>query len=329
MRFEEYLHFNEETEALHPLPRVPKLLKKFENLILYGPSGSGKYTLALRILATYSKTKLKYEKRVNVATSTGGEVLVKVSDVHYEVDAELLGCNARTNFYEVFAHITEMIDAKFPNNDGVVLCTNFHLVHPELLEIFYSFMQPGIKFILLTEAVSFLPASLMKRCRTVAVPKPGAADVGERLSVKLGPNAKWSNLKDVRLLGAKAPSKTAGEVFAEELVVRCSPPLRIGDTREDLYKVMMVNQNVDDVFWELTKRVLPKVQPSRMEKLTREIVYCMQCHSCNYRPIFHLEFLVCSLFTATFSDSTLHEACASDEKGKKRRDGLKRGKVGA
>jgi hypothetical protein len=293
MRFEEYIHFDAKKSALHPLPKTPRQFKHFENLILYGPSGAGKYTLALRILAEYSKSRLKYEKRVIVSTSTGGEVPVKVSDVHYEVDAELLGCNARTDFYEVFVHIQEMIGAKFPNKDGVVLCTNFHLVHAELLDIFYSFMQSGVKFVLLTEAVSFLPPSLTRRCRTIAVPKPAAPKVCGAFKTKLPKDARWSNLKDLTVFHSNKAA--TAESFADTLARHAlSPSVRISDLREDLYNVTVHNQNMDDVFWQLFRKLSSKIKSDKLPTLFAQIVYCMQCRSCNYRPIFHLEYLVCS-----------------------------------
>jgi Cdc6-like AAA superfamily ATPase len=41
----------------------PKTLGAFENAIVYGPTGSGKYTQVLSLLKRYSPSELKYEKR--------------------------------------------------------------------------------------------------------------------------------------------------------------------------------------------------------------------------------------------------------------------------
>ena len=44
--------------------KLPKDLMDLDNLILYGPSGVGKYSQALYIINRYSASKLKYEKRM-------------------------------------------------------------------------------------------------------------------------------------------------------------------------------------------------------------------------------------------------------------------------
>ena len=36
------------------------------NLILYGPSGSGKYSQSLRLIKKYSPSELKYDKRITL-----------------------------------------------------------------------------------------------------------------------------------------------------------------------------------------------------------------------------------------------------------------------
>ena len=64
--FEEYLN-NYNKINFHPeLNNVKKNIKKmdfFPNLILYGPSGSGKYTQALSIISETFNNDLKYEKK--------------------------------------------------------------------------------------------------------------------------------------------------------------------------------------------------------------------------------------------------------------------------
>ena len=60
---------SKERYNLHPEMRAeyfPTTLKTFENMVLYGPSGSGKYTQVLSILKRFSPSELKYEKKINV-----------------------------------------------------------------------------------------------------------------------------------------------------------------------------------------------------------------------------------------------------------------------
>jgi hypothetical protein len=64
----------------------------------------------------------------------------KISDVHFEIDMETLGCNARLLWTEIFSHIEDVVSSR-QNKFGIILCKNFHTIHSELLENFYSYMQ--------------------------------------------------------------------------------------------------------------------------------------------------------------------------------------------
>ena len=48
-----------------------------------------------------------------------------MSDIHFEIDMELLGCNAKTLFNELYYHIIEIFSTKEGRN-GIILCKNFH-----------------------------------------------------------------------------------------------------------------------------------------------------------------------------------------------------------
>jgi len=301
MRFEEYLAF--ETE-LHPLPKLPPALTDFRHLILYGPAGSGKYTLALRIAATYSKSRLKYDRRVVVATTTLPFTL-KISDVHCEVDMEQLGCTARLLWHDLFTHIAEMVECTFPNKQGILVCTNFHLTHPELLEVFYSYMQQKLKFILVTEAFSFIPAAVAQRCRAVAVPRP----LPESLTACFGralPD--YRNLKELAL--QLPPGIGSPQPLCDKIVDRIEDPT-LGDLsalREDLYALLVHNLNIDQCFWCIARRVLPLVPKERLPALTQQLAFCLQCFANNYRPIFHLEYFTVALWKARHAGVVLQAA---------------------
>ena len=141
--FEDYLASNAK-QNLHPkLEKVyksfPKDLSKLKNLIFYGPKGVGKYTQMLSAIKRYSPSELKYEKKMITVTSKSTHIL-KISDIHYEVDMELLGCNAKLLWNDFFYHIIDILSAS-PDHTGIILCKNFHKIHSELLDIFYSYMQ--------------------------------------------------------------------------------------------------------------------------------------------------------------------------------------------
>ena len=183
--FEEYTT-KTKTENLHP--KLDKLFSKFpanltnlKNLIFYGPSGVGKYSQMLHLIQKYSPTNLKYEKKISV-TYNKQQFFFKISDIHYEVDMSLLGCNSKLLWHDIYQQIADSISAK-PDKAGIIVCKNYHEIHSELLDNFYSYMQKNhsptgtidLKFILLTEELSFIPDPILNCCEIIHVPRPTRA----------------------------------------------------------------------------------------------------------------------------------------------------------
>ena len=113
--FEEYITENNRIN-LHP--KLNKIYNKFpnklvllKNLIFYGPSGSGKYTQMLKSIKQYSPTELKYEKKISV-TYNKQQYFFKISDIHFEIDMSLLGCNSKLLWHEIYQQIIDVISAK-------------------------------------------------------------------------------------------------------------------------------------------------------------------------------------------------------------------------
>ena len=83
---------------LHPelakdLSLFPEKMEDLPNIIFYGPKGVGKYSQVLHLIKKYSPSKLKYERKMNIRHKR--EHVFKISDIHFEIDMELLGCNAK------------------------------------------------------------------------------------------------------------------------------------------------------------------------------------------------------------------------------------------
>jgi hypothetical protein len=95
----------------------------------------------------------------------------------------LLGCNSKILWHEIFFQIVDIISVK-QEKVGIILCKNFHLIHTELLEIFYSYMQQynntqshiQIKFFIITEHLSFLPTPIINACQILKIGRPRKQD---------------------------------------------------------------------------------------------------------------------------------------------------------
>jgi hypothetical protein len=166
--YDDYILSNEKISLQ---PKISSIIKKItptdfnklNNIILYGPSGVGKYTSSLEIIKKYSPSHLKYEKKLNIVFNKQ-EYYFKISDIHYEIDMSLLGCNSKLLWHDIYLQIVDIISLK-PDKKGIILCKYFNEIQIELLDNFYSYLQSNlslhIKFILITESLSFLPDNIL------------------------------------------------------------------------------------------------------------------------------------------------------------------------
>uniref|UniRef100_A0A6C0DKU9 Uncharacterized protein n=1 Tax=viral metagenome TaxID=1070528 RepID=A0A6C0DKU9_9ZZZZ len=189
--YEEYINsvekYNLHKELIPICNSFPKMINKLENLIIYGPSGAGKYSQVLNIIKKYSLSDLKYDRKI-IANTEKQQYIYKISDIHYEIDMSLLGCNSKILWHEIFFQIVDIISVK-KEKYGIILCKNFHLIHNELLDIFYSYMQQynhsqsniKIKFFIITEHISFLPTPIINNCHVLRIGRPNKETIEEML----------------------------------------------------------------------------------------------------------------------------------------------------
>lgn len=152
-----------------------KNIEELPNIIFYGPKGSGKYTQVLYFLSLYTNLPLKYKKAY--ISYNKQEYFFKISDVHYEIDMSTLGCNSKLLWQEIYSYFVDLINSK-PDKIGFLVLKNFHEIHNELLDIFYSYIQKylfkknNIRFIFITEHISFIPDSIINICNIINIEKP-------------------------------------------------------------------------------------------------------------------------------------------------------------
>ena len=178
--FDEYLTANKRFN-LHPTLhtiycKFPK--NKMCNAIFYGPSGVGKYTQMLLAIKQYSPSELKYEKRMLI-TFNNEPVYIKMSDIHFEINMALLGCNSKVLWNEIYTQIIDVISMR-PLMCGIVVCKNFHGIHGELLDVFYSYIRCSnpriaVSFVLLADHIGFIPNNIVNCCEIVHVKRPSVA----------------------------------------------------------------------------------------------------------------------------------------------------------
>jgi hypothetical protein len=299
--FEEYIT-KSQNNNLHPhLEEVfkknfPNSFQNLKNIIFFGPSGIGKYTQMLQSIRKYSPSELKYEKKI-IVNFNKQQYFFKISDIHFEIDVSLLGCNSKLLWHEIYLQILDAISAK-ADKTGIIVCKNFHEIHNELLENFYSYMQQNninilqIKFILITEELSFLPDNILNCCQVISMARPKKTQYNKCLKNKLEVNLnKITNIKNLNS-------------FNEEIMmpykIICNKIIQfmtnINDFkflkfREMLYDIFIYNLNINDCIWyileELSKKEL--IKSENMKEIIKATYCFFEYFNNNYRPIYHLE----------------------------------------
>ena len=300
--FEEYITANQK-EDLHPkldkvLNKFPKKINDLRNLIFYGPNGVGKYTQMLKAIKRYSPTELKYEKKISV-TFNKQQYFFKISDIHYEIDMSLLGCNSKLLWHDIFLQIVDIISAK-TDKSGIILCKYFHEIHSELLENFYSYMQKNasssidLKFILITEEISFIPDNILNCCEIVNIARPTKATYSKCIKNKLPVSLKLENITNIKNLHTSIdklmlPHKIICDKIIESMIK--VDDLKFLKFRDLLYDIFIYNLDITDCIWyiicELSER--KSIKKSDISDLLIKTYTFFQYYNNNYRPIYHLE----------------------------------------
>jgi len=300
--FEEYINENMR-ENLHPklnkiYNKFPKNISELKNLIFFGPSGTGKYTQMLKSIKKYSPTDLKYEKKISL-TYNKQQYFFKISDIHYEIDMSLLGCNSKLLWHEIYQQIIDIISAK-TDKSGIIVCKYFHEIHSELLENFYSYMQQNntisvdLKFIIITEELSFIPDNILNCCEIINISRPTKTSYVKCLKNKLPNKLKLENITNIKIL----------HLYNEDLMLQykiiCNKiinnminidELQFLKFRDILYDIFIYNLDITDCIWYILSSLIEqkKIKKEQLSNILIRTYGFFQYYNNNYRPIYHLE----------------------------------------
>jgi hypothetical protein len=296
--YEEYINVS---ENLHPklekiFNKFPKKIINFKNLIFYGPTGVGKYTQVLKSIRRYSPSDLKYEKKISVLYNKQ-PYLFKISDIHYEIDMALLGCNSKLLWHEIYLQILDIISAK-TEKSGIIVCKYFNEIHSELLDNFYSYMQKNnamsidLKFILITEELSFIPDNILNCCEIIHIPRPTKTQYNKCINNKL--SVKLNNVTNIKNLHSSITQlMTPYKIICDKIITAISQvdDLKFLKFRDLLYDIFIYNLDITDCIWYIISSLIQqnKIKQEHISPLLIKTFSFFQYYNNNYRPIYHLE----------------------------------------
>ena len=240
---------------------------EFKNIIIFGPENSGKYTQSLHIAEKFSNSRLKYSRKTEIEVNNE-KYYFSISDIHFEIDFELLGTNESTIWIEFITHIKCIIDTI---QKGFIICKNFHCIKDELLSIFHTFMRdPRLKFIILTKHISYLPKCIKDKCVIY-------------------------NLKSREIDSYSFQYIGVCNKIVEFIILQDK---HLSELREMLYQLLTYNYDIHEcvryIFFELIRKQY--ITKEFIRPKFDHMVTILKHYNTNYRPIYHLELLIMNFF---------------------------------
>lgn len=303
--FEEYITSNQKIN-LHPklestfLNKFPTSIQHLKNIIFYGPSGVGKYTQVLMFIKKYSPSELKYEKKLSIVFNKQ-VYYFKISDIHYEIDMSILGCNSKLLWHDIYQQILDIISAK-PEKNGIIVCKNFHDIHGELLDNFYSYMQNNlttsikVTFFIISEHISFLPDNIIKCCEIVHVPRPSSSAYNKCIQPtpkrKKMPLSEITNIKNLR---SDELVMDHYKIITDKIlymIFHVEEEFKIVSFRDLLYDILIYNLDINQCVWYIVSTLIlsNKIKQKDVSDILLNMYKFFKYYNNNYRPIYHLEF---------------------------------------
>jgi len=232
-----------------------------EHIIIYGKENSLKYKHALDIIKPLSKSNLNYKRKIEIVLNDN-KYYFNISDIHFEVDFDLLG----TNEYSLWIALYQQIQSICNEIMGkcIVLCMNFHCIKDELLDIFYIFLRDqNIRFILCTRNMSSLPESIKTNCRIIC-------------------------------LKYKSNKKFAIKLCDPIVDMIYSKNIEYFLLRELLYNLLTYNLNIHQCFYYILNSLINReyITTKDIEIHMKDIFDIIKKYNNNYRTIYHLERFV-------------------------------------
>lgn len=281
--------------------QIKLLNDKHYHFIFHGPCGIGKYSQVLLFLSMLSPTKLEYEKKIIIHKQKNQDIILKVSDIHIEIDLSTLGCNAKQLWNEIYNHIQDLTQYK-TSTIRYVVCKNLHKIHPELLDVIYYYIQNqlhySLKFILISECISFLPEYMLNVFEILSFRRPSIVSYKQHTHF----DHKHTDLKDIETLlkfpleDKKIYIKEYYHGISKELLQYIIKPdsSKIYELRDHIYKMLIYNVNIHHCLFYILENLiyLDKIDNNNIIEIVNKLVSFYKTYYNNYRSIFHIESVI-------------------------------------
>ena len=197
---------------------------------------------------------------------------------------------------------------------GIIVCKNFHDIHVELLESFYSYMQTmstgsiSLNFILITETVSFIPDNIRNCCKLIQVSRPSRIQYNKCLNNKVKPQIVLHEIKNIKDIHSDIVKPIQPyEVICNNIYMSIvtHEGFAFNVLREQLYDILVYNLNIDTCIWLIIEKLINnnKIKQHDFTTILMKLYKFFKNYNNNYRPIYHLEKIAIDLMELVHSES--------------------------
>tara|TARA_Y100000591_G_scaffold322061_1_gene337884 strand:- start:2570 stop:3553 length:984 start_codon:yes stop_codon:yes gene_type:complete len=288
---------------------VKENLNNIENIIFYGPPESFKYKIALKIIEKYSSSGLRYEKKI-LLNLQKTDFFIKISDIHYEINIELLYYNTKYLWNEIFNYVSNIIQSS-EKKFGIILLKNFEKINNDFIDIIYNYMQKSIdqtiqiRFFIITDCLSFIPKCILNICKIKYFTKLTDNNLlklcnknnRQFLSKNLELLQNIDNINSLTYINLSHENKTilnSHKVLCDVIISKLlNETINIIELRTLLYDILILHLNIYDCCFYILKQLIKNknimLNKIVSQQLSLKTLSFFKEYNNNYRPIFHLE----------------------------------------
>ena len=269
------------------------LLEDLKHLIFYGKRGIGKYYQTLLFIKKFSPSKLKYNKKMYIEN----EYYIKVSDVHFEIDMATLGCNCKIIWGKIQKQITNSMES-LNISKSIILCKNFHDINKDLLHNFKNTMLKNCCYIFLTEHVCFIPTNIIHISEIICLKNITKKVFKQHFKTFNNNRGNLLAFHDKRI------NEFHGIEYIDQKYIniiinyleKSKTSFSYLTLREHIYNLLIYQCNIENCIWHLINFYIRRYSNIHIDKIIIETYNFLIRYNSNYRPIFHLEYIILFIF---------------------------------
>lgn len=151
-----------------------------------------------------------------------------------------------------------------------------------------------LKFILITEEISFLPDNILNCCEIINISRPTKSLYVKCIKSKLPTKLKLENITNIKIL----------HLYNEELMLQykiiCNKiidnivninELHFLKFRDVLYDIFIYNLDMTECVWYILSKLIEekRIKKEHLSTILKKTYCFFQYYNNNYRPIYHVE----------------------------------------